>query len=347
MKRKYPPRRPNVNGRRQLWIASSIVITLGFCAPAGASGSAKNQVSRAETNSGASASIWRDPGDIASLNLRYGAGGKAHQPAGKFKFVKEVKEGTSAKFDIEDDQGVRWRAKLGEEAKPETAAIRLLWAAGYFADEDYYLPELRVEGMQKLSRGNKFISADGVIRGARLKRHKEQKKIGNWSWFDNPFVGTKELNGLKTMMALMNNWDLKEINNAIYERGGARYYEVSDVGATFGRTGNPFTRSKSNLKDYRGSKFIQKTTSEQVDLVLHSRPFFLTAIDIPNYRKRTRMEGIVKKIPREHAKWVGQLLGRLSAEQIRDSFRAAGYSPEEVEGFAQVVQGRIAELNQL
>jgi hypothetical protein len=59
------------------------------------------------------------------------------------------------------------------------------------------------------------------------------------------------------------------------------------------------------------------------------------------------MQGIVKKIPRTHAKWVGQLLGRLSAEQIRDCFRAAGYSPEEVEGFAQVVQGRIAELNQL
>jgi hypothetical protein len=335
--------------RRQLWIASGIVITLGFCLPVGAYESAKNKVSRVETDSGASASLWRDPGDISLLNLRYGSGGKAHEPAGKFKFVKEDKEGTSAKFDIEDEQGVRWRAKLGEEAKPETAAIRLLWAVGYFADEDYYLPELRVEGMQKLSRGNKFISADGVIRGARLKRgHKEQKKVGNWSWFDNPFVGTKELNGLKTMMALMNNWDLKEINNAIYdEGGGVRHYEVSDVGATFGRTGNRFTRSKSNLKDYRKTKFIQRTAPEQVDFFLSSRPFFLMVINVPDYITRTKMQGIVKKIPRTHAKWVGQLLGRLSAEQIRDCFRAAGYSPEEVEGFAKVVQGRIAELNQL
>jgi len=337
-----------MNRRRQPWIAFAIVITLGFCLPVAADESAKKKPSRIGTKSGASGSLWHDPGDISSQNLRYGPGGKAHEPAGKFKFVKEDKEGTSAKFDIDDEHGVRWRAKLGEEAKPETAAARLLWAVGYFSGEDYYLPELRVEGMQKLSRGNKFISADGVIRGARLKRRKQEKKVGNWSWFDNPFIGTKELSGLKTMMALVNNWDLKEVNNAIYEEdGGVRYYEVSDVGATFGRTGNPFTRSKNNLKDYRRTKFIRKTAPERVDFFLSSRPFFLAVIDVSNYITRTKMEGIVKKIPRTHAHWVGQLLGRLSAEQIRDCFRAAGYSPEEVEGFAKVVQGRIAELNQL
>jgi hypothetical protein len=337
-----------MNRRRQPWAVAITVITLSFCLPVAADESSKKKASLVVTNSGASGSIWHDPGDISSQNLRYGLGGQAHEAAGKFKFIKEDKEGTSAKFDIEDEQGVRWRAKLGEETKSETAAARLLSAVGYFSDEDYYVPELRVDGMQKLSRGNKFVSADGVIHGARLKRHKKQKKIGNWSWFHNPFVGSKELDGLKTMMALINNWDLKEINNAIYEEeGGVRYYEVSDVGATFGRTGNPFTRSKSNLKDYRGTRFIQKTASERVDFVMHSRPFFLTAIDVSNYITRTKMQGIVKKIPRTHAHWVGQLLGRLSAEQIRDCFRAAGYSPDEVEGLAKVVQGRIAELNQL
>jgi len=337
-----------MNRRRKPWTVAVIVITLGFCLPVAADESSKKKALLVETNSGASGSIWHDPGDISSQNLRYGLGGQAHEAAGKFKFIKEDKAGTSAKFDIEDEQGVRWRAKLGEETKSETAASRLLGAVGYFSDEDYYVAELRVDGMQKLSRGNKFVSADGVIRGARLKRHKKQKKIGNWSWFHNPFVGSKELDGLKTMMALSNNWDLKEINNAIYEEeGGVRYYEVSDVGATFGRTGNPFTRSKSNMKDYRGTKFIQKTALEQVDFSLHSRPFFLAGIDVPNYITRTKMQGIVKKIPRTHAHWVGQLLGRLSAEQIRDCFRAAGYSPDEVEGFATVVQGRIAELNQL
>src|SRR5260221_543758 len=42
--------------------------------------------------------LWRDRGDMSSLNLLYGPGGKEHQPAGKFTFVKESREGTSPKF---------------------------------------------------------------------------------------------------------------------------------------------------------------------------------------------------------------------------------------------------------
>jgi len=296
-----------------------------------------------------SAGLWRDRGNIGSLNLVYGPGGIGHQPAGKFTFVKEDKQGTSPKFEIVDEQGVRWKVKLGEEARSETAAARLVWAVGYFADEDYYLPELRVEKMPKLHRGHQFVSADGVVQGVRLKRRlKGEKKNGNWSWFKNPFVGTKELNGLRIMMALMNNWDLKEINNAIYkEQGEAPHYAVSDLGASFGRTGNPLTRSKDNLQDYRGTKFIQEVKADYVDFFLSSRPISLTVVDVPNYVTRTKMQGVVKHIPRTDAKWLGQLLGQLSVEQIRDCFRAAGYSPEEVEGFATVVQGRIAELNRL
>ena len=222
-----------------------------------------------------------------------------------------------------------------------------MWAAGYFTDEDYYLPELRVEKMPKLDRGREFVSADGVVRGARLERSvKGQKKTGNWSWFKNPFTGTKELNGLRIMMALINNWDLKEINNAIYdEKGEGPRYVVSDLGATFGETGNTVTRSKSNPGDYSDSKFIQKVTPEHVDFVLSSRPLFITAIDVPNYATRTHMQDIVKDIPVADAKWLGKLLEPLSDEQIRDCFRAAGYSPEDVESNAAMVKERIRALN--
>ena len=296
-----------------------------------------------------SGGLWRDRGKIESLNLFYGPGGKEHQPAGKFTFVKEDREGTSPKFDVIDDQGVQWKVKLGEETKSETAATRLVWAAGYFADEDYYLPELRVEKLPKLERGRQFVSRGGVVHGVRLERKlKGQKKTENWSWFQDPYVGTKELDGLKIMMALMNNWDLKEVNNAIYEEQGEKpRYVISDLGATFGRTGNPLVRSKDNLRDYRRTKFIQKVKPEEVDFFMSSRPFFLTAIDVPNYVARTKMQGIAKHISRTHAKWLGHLLGQLSTEQIRDCFRAAGYSPQEVVGFAKVVQGRIADLNRL
>ena len=272
---------------------------------------------------------------------------RSTSPCGTFTFVKEDKQGTAPKFEVVDEQGVHWKAKLGEETKSETAASRLVWAAGYFTDEDYYLPELRVDKMPKLSRGSEFVSADGIVRGVRLERRlKGQKKTGNWSWFKNPFTGTKELNGLRIMMALINNWDLKEINNAIYsEKGGGSRYVVSDLGATFGDTGNTVTRSKSNPDDYSESKFIQKVTAKHVDFFLSSRPFFITAIDLPNYATRTHMQDIVKDIPVADAKWLGKLLEPLSDEQIRDCFRAAGYSHEDVESNAAMVKERIRALN--
>jgi len=286
---------------------------------------------------------------MASLNLLDGPGGKEHEPAGKFTFVKEDMNGTSPKFDIEDEHGVHWRAKLGEEARAETAATRLVWAAGYFTDEDYYLPELRVEKMPRLHRGRQYVSANGVVRGVRLERRLNgQKKSENWSWFKNPFVGTKELNGLKIMMALINNWDLKENNNAIYnEKGAGPRYVVSDLGASFGETGNVITRSKSNPGDYVGSKFLQKVTATKVDFFLSSRPFVLSVFDVSNYASRTHMQSIVKDIPVADAKWLGTLLGQLSDEQIRDCFRAAGYSPDAVEGYTAVIKDRIKDLNQL
>ena len=49
-----------------------------------------------------------------------------------------------------------------------------------------------------------------------------------------------------------------------------------------------------------------------------------------------------KGIPRTDAKWMGDLLGQLSHDQLKDAFRAADYSPEEVEGFTSVLEQRIA-----
>jgi hypothetical protein len=207
---------------------------------------------------------------------------------------------------------------------------------------------MKVEGLTTLSRGQSMIKPGGVVQRVRLKRKdKENKKIGNWEWNKNPFVGTRELNGLRVMMALINNWDLTTVNNAIYVADGERHYEASDVGASFGKTGNSISRSKSDLKGYEESKFIEKTTPTEVDFVMHSRPFILSAFNVPNYEKRTNMEKIVKHIPRQDAKWLGQILGRLSDEQVRDCFRAGGYSAEQVEAYAKEVQKRIAELNAL
>jgi hypothetical protein len=294
--------------------------------------------------------IWHDPGAAASLDLMYGAGGKLHapDPGGTFTFVKEDLANTSPKFNVVDRQGVAWKVKLGQESQSETAATRFLWAAGYCVDEDYYLADLTVKGLPALRRGQEFVSADGIVHGARLERKRTSvKKLGDWSWFDNPFLGQRELNGLRVMMSLLNNWDLKQVNNSIYAVDGERHYVVSDAGATFGNTGNALTRSKGVPKDYEESKFVAKVTPDFVDLVLHSRPLFLTAVARANYRERTKMEQITKHIPRADAKWLGQRLSMLTDDQIRDGFRAAGYGTADVETLTRTMRQRIAALEAL
>jgi hypothetical protein len=335
--------------RKSMSISVLLLVLLGLVPPLCSQDNNKHDSAISEAAE-VPAVLWRHPQNISALNLFYGSGGREHapNPSDTYTFVKEDRTGTSAKFDIKDANGVEWRVKLGAEPQSETASTRLLWAAGYFVDEDYYLAELKVNGMQKLRRGREFVTPDGVVHRARLERKDHQvRKMGKWDWFENRFASTKELNGLRVMMALLNNWDLKDINNSIYLFDGEQRYAVTDLGATLGKTGNNISRSKSNEKDYEKSQFIKKATPTEVDFEMHSRPFFLTAINVSNYRRRTKMEKIAKHIPRADAKWIGQLLDQLSVEQIRDCFRGAGYSPEEVEGYTSAVTKRIAALNSL
>ena len=51
--------------------------------------------------------------------------------------------------------------------------------------------------------------------------------------------------------------------------------------------------------------------------------------------------------PRADVRWVGQRLALLSVDQIHDSFRAAGYTPEQVDIYTKAVQKRIVDLNML
>ena len=120
--------------------------------------------------------LWHDPGEIAELNLLYGRGGEVGQPRSPFKFETEDSSGTNPKFEVIDAQGMKWRVKLGDEARPEVTASRLLWAVGYFVDEDYLVRSAKVENL-KLTRGAAMAS-DGHIVDARFeKKPGGEKKV--------------------------------------------------------------------------------------------------------------------------------------------------------------------------
>jgi hypothetical protein len=303
-----------------------------------------------ETTGEAGRGLWAAPTNIRALNLYYGPGGAEGQPGERFTFIKEDLSGTNPKFDVRDEKGVHWKIKLGSEVRAETAASRLVWAVGYHADEDYFAETLHVAHLpSRLHRGQNLIPANGTIRNARLKRETRRKKIGSWRWHDAPFADTREYNGLRVLMTVINNWDLKDGNNAIYEQNGQRIYQVSDLGASFGTTGVLLVKDKAkgNLRAYRHSKFFTKITSERVSFATPSLPSFPYLFAPWDYIGRARLRWIGRNINRADAKWVGELLGQLSAHQIQDAFRAGGYSQAEVDGFTETVQKRIAELNAL
>ena len=340
--------------RKQLSKMTVSFVCMGFALSAMAEPPGKNKLSDSNAKiaaRGGPEKLWVDPVDIKTRNLFYGPGGKDHQPKGtKFTFVDEDMDGTNPKINVKAEDGVKWKIKLGAEVKPETAATRLVWAVGYFAQEDYFLPDVHVSGLPAhLHRGQKLVGAGGEMRNVRLKRHQKEEKVGNWHWHEDPFATSREWNGLRVLMSVINNWDLKDDNNAIYDKGADRIYMVSDLGASFGTTGyNPNHEvSKGNLRNYEHSHFIAKTTSEYVDFSAPSRPALFVFFNPREFFPRMKMRWIGKRIPRGDARWMGQLLARLSHEQIRDAFRAAGYTPQETDGFAKVVEHRIGLLTAL
>ncbi|MGH7784935.1 MAG: hypothetical protein ACREO5_13975, partial [Candidatus Binatia bacterium] len=91
----------------------------------------KHKAARAKPQSTGKAVIW-EPVAVESQDLLNGPGGTAMEPdLSTVEFIEQDKSGHNKKYKIRDAAGNEWVAKLGREAKPETVAVRLLWALGY------------------------------------------------------------------------------------------------------------------------------------------------------------------------------------------------------------------------
>lgn len=301
------------------------------------------------------ASLWQDPGNIAARDLFYGEGGKNGQPAAPFKFLSEDTNGTNPKFDVQDANGKKWRVKLAEEARPEVTASRLLWAVGYYVNDDYLLHLATIQGLD-IKRGAKLVHNGEQVIDARFERKPgSYSKFATWEWKNNPFRDTREFNGLRVMMAVLNNWDLKDENNAVYvdKKSGRQTFLVSDIGATFATNSLQTSRAKDkgNVDSYVGSKFITGTTATTVDFGTPSAPTGVliksAGIMAADYSRRKGYDWIGNDIPREDARWIGALLGQLSHQQLVDAFRAGNFPPESIDQYVTVLESRIAQLKAL
>lgn len=269
--------------------------------------------------------LWQEPKDLPTRDLFLGAGGEAMKPdLSKVTFVKEETGGYSTKYRVKDGAGKEWVVKIGKEAQSDTVASRLLWAVGYTTEISYLVPSLTIEGK-------------GTFENARFEaRPEEVKRVSEWQWSDNPFKGTKEFQGLKVMMLLLNNWDIKDTNNKILlvrnsQTGESEHhYIISDLGATFGKTGGVIGRSRNKPEDFAKAKFVKVVKQHQVFFVYDGK----------------RSE-VFSNITVEQAKWIGSWLSQLSEQQLKDALRAGNYSPEQIDVLTQVLRDRITTLANL
>jgi len=174
---------------------------------------------------------------IETLDLAAGPGGIKGKPVPPFRFVEEMKHGISPKLVVTDGSNRKWVVKFGEEAKPENFASRIAWAAGYVVRPSYYVASGTLQGATSLKRTAKFVDAAGRFRDARFQlfdrddfREIPGSKVDLSEQKEQP-----ELNGLKLMLLLVANWDVKPANTAVFAAGSQRYGAVTDWGCQYGR----------------------------------------------------------------------------------------------------------------
>jgi len=290
--------------------------------------------------------LWAQPGKITLDDWTWGPGGEARAPKAPFEFIEEDLKGTNAKIKVRDANGERWTVKFGGEDHGDVFAARFLYATGYEAQSSYFVRSGVITGAHGLKRAKPFLGKHGEFGFGRFKLH-ESKKVTvvedmNWSWTDNPFVGTHELNGLKVLMMLMSNWDAKDSrdgkgsNTAIYSQAGSQSrqlrYAFDDWGATFGKWGGFFSRDKWNADGY----------SDQT-------------------RSFVRMDGgtlrwgyhgkhgadITTGIRIEDIQWLLTYLSPVTDEQIRAGLRASGATPYDTDTYARSIRERISQLQRV
>jgi hypothetical protein len=134
------------------------------------------------------------------------------------------------------------------------------------------------------------------------------------------------------MMVLIGNWDIKDSNNKVVQfrngqgQGELRYL-VSDLGATFGKTGGVASRSRNEPQDYANTRFVDEIKHGFVD-----------------FHYNGKRKELFTDITTAQARWIGEILAQLSDDQIRDAFRAANYRPDQVELLTSSVKSRITQL---
>jgi len=280
------------------------------------------------------AELYKRPVDVSERDTFHGPWGEEHAPDAHatYRFVRGKQHGVNPGLTVSDAQGREWHVKQapqpapkGAEGPAEVVLSRVLSAVGYHQPPVYFMQSFTVAD----------AAGTHVERGGRFRLHDKALRVaGQWSWQENPFVGTRPYQGLLVILMMFNSSDLKNENNTLYEvtepRDGVnRWYVVRDLGSALGETGrlNP-KRDDPDLFDRLA--FITGARSGFVEFNYHGWH-----------------QELFKRISPGDVAWASELLAQLSDRQWSDAFRAGGYEPIVADRFVRRLHQKIAEGRRL
>ena len=300
--------------RTPLRVAVAVLVAATAAAVLTASQSANRQ----PRGAAAIDELWKDPGNIATRNLRWGRGGQAMAPSADVEYEYQGSDtiGYSAGYDVVDASGRKWDVKTGDEAQTEVMASRLLWAVGYHQPVVYFVPEWRMKN-GPVSRPN----------SGRFRLSSDHDTDGDWSWTDNPFVGTRQLKGLIVANLIINNWDLKPSQNRVYTEvtSPSRWFVVQDLGASFGKTAWP-VGNRNNVDDFETQRLVLGVENGRVQFDYHARH-----------------KDLLSSITPADVVWICRLLARITDRQWTDLFAGAAIAPDAGARYARKIKSKIQE----
>jgi hypothetical protein len=275
------------------------------------------------------ASLWQPPDDLATRDLYYGPWGAKHAPDANaiYRLVERKHSGVNPGMTVVDPRGRVWFVKqasptgLDNEGPVEVALSRLLAAIGYHQPPAYYLGRftLKDDWGTHTEPGGRFALKEETL-----------KEVGPWRWERNPFVGTREYQGLLVVLMMFNASDLKNSNNSLFERRSGdhteRWYVVRDLGAALGDTKRLAPR-KNHPDSFERQPFIVGVRGGYVEFAYDG--WYRPLVD--------------ERITPEDVAWPSHLLAGLSDRQWRDAFRAGGFQPQNAERFIRKLREKVQQ----
>lgn len=270
------------------------------------------------------AELWHAPEPTRDLFWGVGGARLAPDPNDTYKVLEVKRGGFSMGMTVDGPGKRKWSAKLPPEASTEVVASRLLWGVGYHQPPIYYVGSWNAKGAPEPNPQlpARFREAKPDLHGL------ESEAI--WSYYRSPFVGTRELNGLLVLQAMLGNSDLKDEQNALYTlkaplEGASRWYVARDLGQSFGRTG-VLDAPRGDPKVFEETPFIKGMVGQYVRF---------------DYRGRHGV--LFEHITAPDVRWICEKLQRLTDTQWQDAFRAGGYAPEVANRFIRRFKQKIEE----